>query len=65
MAMQIWASVQEQLDSQQEQICALYDVSELDPPPECIILEDPPEDCDTNPNDPICQGGPGGPGGPG
>ena len=57
MAMQIWADLQEQLDSQQEQICVLYEVSELDFPPECIM----PKEC----TDPDCNpGGPGGPGGP-
>ena len=49
MAVEAWADLpaqlnfhQEQLDSQQEQICDLYEASTLDFPPECIELDDPP-----------------------
>ncbi len=54
MAMDVWVDLQAQLDShqqqlvsQQEQICALYEASDLDLPTECITpLPCPPSDPD-------------------
>ena len=54
MAMDIWVDLQAQLDShqmqldsQQDQICALYDASDLPFPPECIELDEcPGSDCE-------------------
>ena len=48
---------QAQIDSQQDQICALYEASDLPFPLECISLPEPPENCETNPSDPACGRG--------
>jgi len=68
MAVEIWADLQaqldshqEQLDSQQDQICTLYGDSDLPRPPECIDPRRCPEPCECDPCAPECGGCPCGP----